>query len=181
MSCRSTPARRAEGPWQQVSYEHGTDGPNPKLLQANCHVSVLISCGHFSQPVVRGCTCAWPADPHNHSAASLLPQRSRPRRWTGATNLQSRVHGSSIVPGSSPVCEAATQSFSMPDSCQPLLLAPVTQAATRMDSAALVRPCCQQQETLEDLCDSMQSNQGSVLCWYCPQNIHVSLTGGSIT
>lgn len=110
-----------------------------------------LACGHFSQPAVPGCTCAWPADPHNHSGTSLLPQRRRPQCWTAATNLQSRVHSSSIVPGSSPAHEAATQGFSIPDFCQLLLLGPVTQAATRMDSAALVWP----QETLEGLPDGM--------------------------
>lgn len=140
-----------------------------------------LACGHFSQPVVPGCTCAWPADPHNHSGTSPLPQHSRPPCWAGATNLQSHVHSSSIVLGSSPAHEAATQSLSIPDFCQLLLLGPVTQAATRMDSAALVWLCCQQQGTLKDLPDSTQINQGNVRCCYCPKNIHVSLSAGSIT
>lgn len=33
-----------------------------------------LACGHFSQPVVQGCTCAWPADAHNRSSTSLLSQ-----------------------------------------------------------------------------------------------------------
>lgn len=137
--------------------------------------------GHFSQPVVQGCPCACPADPHNHSGASLPAQLSRPQCWTPATNLQSHVHSSSIVPGSSPAHEAATQSFSIPDFCQLLLLGPVTQAGTRMDSATLVWPCCQQQETLEDLSDSMQINQGNVLCFYCLKTSHVSLSNNKWT
>lgn len=43
LSCRSISARQAEGPLQQVLYKHGADGPNPKRLQTNCRVSVLIS------------------------------------------------------------------------------------------------------------------------------------------
>lgn len=137
-----------------------------------------LACGHFSQPVEQGCTCAWPADPHNLSCTSLLSQRSRSRCWTRATNLQSRVRCSSTVPASSPAHEPAK----LPHRAAPSLTSarfsswdwwlrqpqgwtllhlsdPVINSKrhlrTYLTDLSLVWPCYQWQETLEDLPNSM--------------------------